>query len=270
MKIIDTVVFADGPNGGNPCPVVMDADQLSREEMMQIAKERKVEVGFILKSQKPDCDYQFKFFVPNREMEMCVHATIACVTVLKTFDLINKNQLTIETLAGHISLLIDEDLTVHVNQGKVKEKTVEIDIQRIVDVLNIQLDDLCDTPIVNISTSRFKTLIQLKDVEVLNGMKPDFEALWELCDDINSTGFYPFVKDKDQYVARQFPNNTGYEEDPATGVAASALGAYIKKYIDPYFERVSIHQGDAMGQPSRITVENTDRSNRIIGKAELL
>lgn len=229
-----------------------------------------VEVGFILDSQQSDCDYQFKFFVPNREMEMCVHATIACVTVLKSFELIDKNHLTIETLADKISLFIDEDLTVHANQGSIEQQTVDVDKQRIADVLNIQLDDLYDSPVMNMSTSRFKTMVQLKDVAVLNAMKPDFESLWALCDEINSTGFYPFVRVDHQYIARQFPNNTGYEEDPATGVAASALGAYIKKYIDPHFKQVTIHQGDAMGKPSRMIVENTDISNRIIGRAELI
>jgi PhzF family phenazine biosynthesis protein len=54
-------------------------------------------------------------------------------------------------------------------------------------------------------------------------------------------------------VARQFPVDAGYPEDPATGVAAGALAAYLaaEAGTDGWLT-VDIDQGDAMGRPSRL------------------
>lgn len=102
----------------------------------------------------------------------------------------------------------------------------------ICEALNVGIEDLNDFPIQSVSTSRYKLMIPLKRVDKLNNLKPNFEYLWKLCDDFNITGFYPFVieKNSEQCIyARQFPKRAGYNEDPATGVAASALGAYLTK-----------------------------------------
>src|SRR5699024_12041919 len=80
--LIKTTVFPYSKEGGNPCPVTLNADHLSDEEMRAVAEKYKAEAGFISQSKHADCDFQFRYFVPNHEMEMCVHATIACATVL--------------------------------------------------------------------------------------------------------------------------------------------------------------------------------------------
>jgi predicted PhzF superfamily epimerase YddE/YHI9 len=54
-------------------------------------------------------------------------------------------------------------------------------------------------------------------------------------------------------VARQFPVDVGYPEDPATGVAAAALAAYLAADLQPArpaWRGITIDQGDTMGQPS--------------------
>lgn len=38
MKIYNTTVFAYKNQGGNPCPVVLEADELSYDDMIYIAK----------------------------------------------------------------------------------------------------------------------------------------------------------------------------------------------------------------------------------------
>jgi PhzF family phenazine biosynthesis protein len=84
--------------------------------------------------------------------------------------------------------------------------------------------------------------------------------LWKLCDQFDTTGFYPFAENEagapNAYLARQFPKRAGYTEDPATGVAACALGAYLTRYCRHtmgwrYFRS---HQGHAMGKPSLLEV----------------
>ena len=80
--------------------------------------------------------------------------------------------------------------------------------------------------------------------------------------------------------ARQFPFNVGYNEDPATGVAAGALGLYLAKYSNKKNQNsileFKIGQGFAMGKPSIIYTEvEVDQSSNIIkafvgGFAEIL
>lgn len=43
-----TVVFADGPGGGNPCPVVFGADDWPTERMQSVAATYGQETGFVL------------------------------------------------------------------------------------------------------------------------------------------------------------------------------------------------------------------------------
>jgi PhzF family phenazine biosynthesis protein len=60
----------------------------------------------------------------------------------------------------------------------------------------------------------------------------------------------------DMYHSRNpFPVG-GVVEDPATGAAAAAFGAYLRELgIVALPASISIHQGDDMGRPSRLTVD---------------
>ncbi len=80
---------------------------------------------------------------------------------------------------------------------------------------------------------------------------PDFPALWEVCRRLGTTGAYVFAPHPDgdprHVVARQFPVDAGYPEDPATGVAAAALAAYLAADLQPArsaWRGITIDQGD--------------------------
>lgn len=278
--LIKTTVFPYSKEGGNPCPVTLNADHLSDEEMRAVAEKYKAEAGFISQSKHADCDFQFRYFVPNHEMEMCVHATIACATVLVHQKMTAKNHLMIETLAGKMPVTIDQssgEILVEVEQLLHEISADQPNKTEVADALNISVNDIDYFPVNNISTSRYKTIVKLKSADVLNQLTPDFEKLWQICDKYQSTGFYPFAKYKQKentFAARQFPNNTGYNEDPATGVAASALGIYVYQHhlADSKTDNLYIIQGEAMNRPSEIIVKNiltedNKLKNAVIGKA---
>ena len=48
VRVVHTNVFGLISQGGNPCPVVFDADKLSSEQMQQLAADFAVETAFIL------------------------------------------------------------------------------------------------------------------------------------------------------------------------------------------------------------------------------
>lgn len=59
----------------------------------------------------------------------------------------------------------------------------------------------------------------MRDEGILDQLSPDFETLWDLCDQLRVTGAYPFTVSARgaDAAARQFPLRAGYCEDPATG-----------------------------------------------------
>ena len=263
-QTIHTVVFQAEPGGGNPCPVTLDADTLTTEQMQQMTKEFGQESAFLMRSNQPDCDGKARYFVPLHEMEMCVHATIGSVTVLVEQGRIRTSPVVLETVLGPVCVHWERTgrrIDVSVEQFLPKYQDVNPTPDEVCRALRIQPEELGEGPIQSVATSRFKLMVPLKTRSILDHLQPDFELLWSICDRYETTGFYPYVLDWDGagspvFFARQFPKRAGYPEDPATGVAASALGAYLATHrilpVQEGWNRYTIRQGIAMGRPSLI------------------
>lgn len=274
MDIVQTNVFGLSRNGGNPCTVVLNADQVSTVKMQSMATTFGFETVFILKSKTKECDIRLRYFAPNLEMGMCVHATIAAVTVLVKQEDCLKQSLLIETSVGLIPVhwkMEEESVLVTVEQFKPTFQTENPSVADVAEALGIPENDINPLfPIQSVSTSRPKLIIPIKDFVILHNLKPNFQKLWAVCDKFEITGFYPFVVlDKNDLEARQFPNQSGYDEDPATGVAASSLGAYVTLYNvcgtnQEGWNTYHIYQGETMGKPSKIQVEIEVENKKII------
>jgi PhzF family phenazine biosynthesis protein len=266
LSICHAIVFKAAPGGGNPCPIVFGGQSLSDDEMRSIARTYMEETAFVIPSGDSEHDLGLRYFVPNHEMEMCVHATMGSVAAMATQGLIKKPTLKIHTKVG--SLFVNwkksgsdaDRYEVTVDQFLPKYHSNNPSPIEAADALGIRVSDVADEigPIQSVSTSRPKLMVPLRSVEILDSLKPDFEYLWKLCDRYETTGFYPFAVSRtggrSQYFARQFPKRAGYDEDPATGVAAAALGAYLAEYQkhahEPSDEQhYEIRQGYAMGKP---------------------
>ena len=275
-ETIHTVVFQAKDGGGNPCPVTLDADGLSVEEMQAMTRGWGEESAFLMRSDRPDCTFRARYFVPLHEMEMCIHATIGSATVLVEAGRVRTSPIWYETSFGPVQVDWErkEDGTVDVGVHQFLPKFKECNPTReeVCRALNIREEDLGDGPIQSAATSRWKLLVPLRSRAVLDGLQPDFEALWALCDRYETSGFYPFVMEpgpdgEPVFWARQFPQRAGYDEDPATGVAASALGAYlVEHHIVPVREgwnSCTVFQGFAMGKPSVIRADSFVENGRI-------
>lgn len=284
--IIHTIVFQNGPNGGNPCPVILNGDDLETKHGRQLAATFGAETIVILNSKENDSDFGLRYFVPNYEMEMCVHGTIAATTVLKKMGRISKTPVKIETVLGQITVNWkdeNDELKVTVFQFPPKFSDSNPTIEEVCSALRIPLTAIAKNkePIVAVSTSRSKLIIPIISRNLLDRIEPDFEMLWNLCEKYSTTGFYPFAKTDERtsnsYSARQFPKRAGYNEDPATGVAACALGSYLTMYgiSKPGWNYFNIQQGYAIGKPSLLEVGAYVEGKNIIktsvsGKAFIL
>lgn len=258
-RVYRVVVFAAGPGGGNPAPIVLDAETMSGEEMRAVAGSHGHESAFVLPPPAgSDCDIRLRFFVPNHEMEMCGHATVGAVWLLHHLGRLRQDRIAVATLSGKVEARIaDGRVEISQPQGRV-EALAQADVAAVLSVLRIDADALADLPVVNAATSRMKTLVPLKSAAVLNGLAPDFARVEGLCERIGSTGLYPFAKSAEgphAFDARQFPKASGYPEDAATGVAAAALAfGLLEAGRVRADDAIDVLQGRAMGRPSRIAV----------------
>ncbi len=259
-------VFAAEPAGGSPTPIVADASGYDADRMLAIARRYGHECAFVFPPQDPAAaDFRFRFFVPRQEMNMCGHATLGTIWLLRRLEKLRQTEARIETLSGLVRGIVqradspEEYVEISQPAGTVQEIKDPAAREMILDVLGLRAADLLPLPILNAATSRMKTLIPLRSVEVLDALRPKFAHMESVCTALNSTGLYPFaISDMSahRFDARQFPKASGFPEDIATGVAATALAFGLVAYdlISFTTERITVRQGRAMGRPSQIFV----------------
>ncbi len=255
-------VFKSKHGGGNPAPIMIDASGLTAVQMTAVAKSYGHESGFIF---RPDNlaahDYHFRFFVPLHEMSMCGHATIGAVWLLHQCGLLPRQDLSIQTQSGtvlaHVRDASSNEPFIEISQpaGTVTQLSDELRSE-IIEAIGLEEADILDLPFINAATSRIKTLIPVKNPERLDAATPDSARIELLCEQLDSTGFYLFCPTTDarRFDSRQFPKASGYPEDAATGIAATALAFGLLEYamIEADETPILVHQGRAMGRPSDI------------------
>lgn len=260
MNAVEMVnVFCHRGGGGNPTGLALDASGMTDDQMRGVAEACGHESGFILppSGASPDADFRFRYFVPRHEMEMCGHATVGALWLLRDKGRIGPGTYRIETLSGPVTGYVGETIAITQPRGTVAAADEFRD--DILDVLRLDPAALADRPIQNARTSRVKTLVPVRDADTLNAIQPDFPRVEALCDALGSTGLYPYavISESDgTFEARQFPRASGYPEDAATGIAATALafGLLENGLVARPEQPLRIFQGRAMGRLSEIQV----------------
>src|ERR1044072_7887893 len=96
--ILRYAAFSDPPEGGSPAGVVLDASELSDEQMQQIAKEVNYSESAFVTKREAQGEYDVRYFSPEAEVPFCGHATIATAVALAERD--GAGPLTFHTQAG--------------------------------------------------------------------------------------------------------------------------------------------------------------------------
>ncbi len=281
LSVTHLDVFARRAGGGNACPVVTDTAGLSTEDLQAVAAHFGQECGFVTRD--PDGSVRLRFFVPRHEMAMCVHATVAAVTVLLEAGELPGGSAVVRTGSGDCRVSWDDgdppSVTVE-QQPPVLGPPLHVAdaLERALGLAPGSVDR--SRAVRSADVSRAKLVVPLTRVEDVHAADPDLAALWDVCREAGTTGAYPFAPvpgSPGHVVARQFPVDAGYPEDAATGVAAGALAAYLADERRPRTScrlRVDIDQGDAMGRPSRLqATADTDaggvRRTTVTGRASV-
>lgn len=290
IEVVHARVFALEGEGGNPCPVVLAADALSAGEMLALARRFGQDTAFVLRSRAPGADLRVRYFLPEREMGFSGHATIAALSVWRAVTSDARAELRFETVNGVFGATLaprgDEDeveVTLATGAPALGQVLAPEDVAAALGV-EPEAADVSRGPVQIVGAPRAKVLVPLRDHAALDALRPDFELLWTLCERWSATGFYAFTlrpqRASSSADARQFPYRAGFPEDPATGVAAAALAAYLAHHErtreglvhdgttarDDVREYVFL-QGRAMGAQSRIAARAVLRGGEVVDTA---
>lgn len=272
-------------SGGNPAGVVLDPPELSPEEMTRIAVRLNPlsETAFV-RPPGPAVDppaagtggapsYRLRYFAPGGEVQLCGHATAAAYGALALSGRLGDLPANVASTApgGDVRGRVERDgsgdgVVVWMDMPVARRVDVELDIEAIAEAVGLPYEVMASRPPAAVEDVGIRVaLLPVADLAALDAMRPDFRRLRALGRPHRLIVYYPFVLDQaaGQVRARSFAPAVEIDEDPATGTAAAALGAYLarERLIDPR-SRLRIRQGEAMGHPSelRLEVEHQDGS----------
>lgn len=245
--------FTNNNKGGNPAGVVLDADELSKEQKLAIAaKVGLSETAFVSKSDI--ADIKLDFFTPNRQIAHCGHATIATFSYLAQLGKINNTHSSKETVDGRREILLVDDLA-FMEQTAPKYQNVDARTKDFLSALSLKSTDLLDNfPIQVVNTGNSFALIPVKDSETLANLTPDFDRISQLSEDYDLIGFYVFTTNTNHperaVETRMFGPRYDILEEAGTGMAAGPLACYLYDTMGMQQAQFLIHQGHFMAVPS--------------------
>ena len=257
--------FTADPLAGNAAGVVPEAEDLSADRMGAVAAELSVsETAFVLPSD--DADRRLRYFSPTQEVDLCGHATIAAHAHLHREGAIDPGEHTVETNVGVLDVDVDPDGVVRMTQNRPEVRRVDVGYDRLGDALGIDpaaLRDVgADLPTAVASTGLPFLMVPVNFLEHLSSAAPDYPVLETLADEHDAAGVYAFTFDAleadSTLHARAFAPGIGIPEDPVTGTAAGACGAYLREvgaFDDEFPEEMAFEQGHFVDRPGRIRVQ---------------
>ncbi len=262
--------FAKTEEGGNEAGVVLNADNLSEEEMRKIAALIGFsETAFVMNSKV--ADFKVRFFTPQDEVDLCGHATIAVFYTMAVTGLLKTGAYKQETKAGILGIEVKENQFIMMNQ------TIPVfsdlpDRYEIADSLNIQESQLSqDLPVQIVSTGIRDIIIPVTGIQQLFAIQPDMEKIRQISRKYNVIGYHVFTLET-QYGAtaacRNFAPLYDILEEAATGTSNGALGCYLYHYgkVDSgQANNLVFEQGYSMKKPSEILVSLLVEGEEILG-----
>ncbi len=279
LEVLRYAAFTDDPAGGNPAGVVIGPSHPSDVEMQRIAAEIGYsETAFLAPlgpdHQAPDSNlaprrYRVRYFSPVAEVPFCGHATIASGVALAERDGRPDGEghrfarIELVTNGGVVPVETERD-----SGGVIRATLISLPprvssappalVEGALSALGWQLADL-DTrfpPGVAFAGASHLVLV-VTERSTLAGLRYDFDALRELmlAADLTTLQLAWQEGPRTFRVRDPFPVG-GVVEDPATGAAAAAFGAYLRELgAVPARTSLTLLQGEDMGRPSLLTVD---------------
>ncbi|MEU3821632.1 PhzF family phenazine biosynthesis isomerase [Streptomyces sp. NPDC030392] len=272
-EVLHYTAFSADPEGGNPAGVVLDASGMSDAQMLAVAAEVGYSESAFLTAPPEGLGgaeglgggaegraFTVRYFSPVAEVPFCGHATIAAAVALG--ERIGPGELLFATRAGTVpvSVAVEDGApraTLTSVEPYVEEAAAE-DVAEALAALDWPAEDLDPAlpPRVAFAGARHLVLAAASR-ERLAELRYDFERLKALMLRLDLTTVQLVWRASETvfHVRDPFPVG-GVVEDPATGAAAAAFGAYARELgLVPEASVLTLHQGEDLGRPAELTVE---------------
>ena len=296
FRFIQLDVFTDRAFTGNPLAVFPEAEGLTDEQMMQIAREMNLsETVFVLTPEatkevhttaadeigsKPSVLRRLRIFTPTREIPFAGHPVVGTWNGLAREGVVPLPQggtgwqriyheVGIGILPVDIEFREGQPVQVVMTQGEFKiideidDHHEQAELARALGLAREDLDE--SLPIQTISTGLTCLAVPIRSLADLRDCKVNSSLLAEIYTRRGGAGCHAFTRETidvgaSRAHARFFAPADNIAEDPATGSACGALGAYLVYHdglsVEPDDGHVKfvIEQGDFMHRPSRISL----------------
>lgn len=255
------VAFPAGPGGGNPAGVVLDPPPMSNDAMTRTAVRLNPlsETAFV--GAPEDGTYPLRYFAPGGEVPLCGHATAAAFGALALAGRLGELPTTVRSRAsgGRVTARVEregEDILVWMDMPLATRTSDPPDLAALAEALGLPVEVVTSRPAAAIEDVGIRVaVLPVAHLDALDAMRPDFGRLREIGRPLGITVFYPFVFDaaSARVRARSFAPAVDIDEDPATGTATAALGAWLARAgLVSGDAEVRVRQGEAMGRPSEL------------------
>jgi len=248
--------FTIDPQGGNPAGVVLDARGLDGDAMQRIAAEVGYsETAFLLP--RADGDLDVRYFSPLAEVSFCGHATIAAMVAQAHVH--GPGDVVLHTQAGRVRVTVDAGFVATLTSVAPRVDTLHAaDLDALLAALGWRHDELDRALPPGLAyAGAWHPVIAAASRARLADLHYDFDALAALMAVRGWTTINLVWRENAHtlHARNPFPPG-GVVEDPATGAAAAALGAYLASQERlPNDRRFTIHQGHDLGRPSVLRVD---------------
>ncbi|MFJ6884888.1 PhzF family phenazine biosynthesis protein [Streptomyces californicus] len=259
-EVLRYTAFSANPAGGNPAGVVLDAGGLDEERMLAVAAELGYSESAFLTERTGEGAYTIRYFSPKAEVPFCGHATVATALALAERD--GPGELEFATAAGPVPVtVVREDGELRATLTSVApriEEVADADLAEALAALDWPAADLDPELPPRIAYAGARHLVLAAATrERLAELAYDFARLEALMHRLELTTLQLVWREGPEvfHVRDPFPVG-GVVEDPATGAAAAAFGAYARELeLVPEASVLTLHQGANMGRPGTLTVE---------------
>lgn len=256
-EIVD--VFTARPYAGNPLAVVFGADSLDDAQLLSIAGEFNLsETAFVLPPAAGG-NYRVRICTPQSELPFAGHPSVGTATTLVRLGRLAPGPLVQECGAGNLPIeATAERATLTGGEPSVGP---ELDPAPYLDAVGLTAADLAG-PAPRLAGTGIDSVHLLVRPDALARTVPEVARIRAVAHTISVSAWDPASATS---RARVFAGDLGVAEDPATGSAALAHGAYLVAVGLLPADGVTgytVRQGVEMGRPSTLQGEVTAVAGR--------
>jgi trans-2,3-dihydro-3-hydroxyanthranilate isomerase len=258
-------VFTTKPFAGNPLAVITDGDGLTTKKMQAIAREMNLsETVFIQRPTNNRALARLRIFTTTQELPLAGHPVIGTWFLLAELGVVPASEGSVHILQQTGAGILPVEFTFHngrpvrvtMTQKPARFSRAPFSRAALATTLGLKPSDLVPSlPLEFVSTGIANLIVPVTRTAVLGRIQMNMRALAQLIAPHGTMAYCFAVEGRGRVRARgMLP--WGVMEDPATGSAAGALGAYLVHHNQiKASEPLLISQGVEMGRPSEIHVE---------------